>query len=312
MYATVHKPYSRFELVVMAASLGGIHTLRTILRAIPADFPAPIVIVQHLTDRSPSRLSETLARECAVPVSWACDGHTLGHGEVLVAPPGQHVRIHPNGTLSLSRGNRVNFVRPSADILFSSAASYAGARTLAVVLTGCGRDGAAGVAAVKRAGGHVLAQDAGTSAAFGMPAAAIAAHCVHFALPLDKIPAALVSLVMVPGAAELLQVQTDSDGISSPGVRQRDRDASRRTRQAPRPITPAGSRPQGRLSACGDEGETGKAGGGVMGNRLAELAERGRERRRRTGEIRQEVLYLFESMRDLRGNDHPDMHDPTA
>jgi two-component system chemotaxis response regulator CheB len=226
MFARVQKSPHPFDVVVVAASLGGIHTLRTVLGSLPSDFPAPIVIVQHLSDRWPSRLVEALDPCCSLPVTSArCDLRLTPPG-VFVAPPGQHLQIRRGGVTELSQTPRVNLVRPSADVLFTSAADCYGDRTLALVLTGKGRDGAAGAAAVKRAGGCVIVQNAQSSAAFSMPSSTIMERCVDFVLPLEVIAPALISLVMVPGAASLLRVRHDASEAQPHWVRAVDWEAS--------------------------------------------------------------------------------------
>lgn len=113
---------------------------------------------------------------------------------VYVAPPGLHVLVNPDATLSLSKAELVHFVRPSADLLFESAAASFTDKVIAVVLTGTGEDGASGVRAIKKMGGTVIAQDEKSSAFFGMPGAAIDTGAVDFVLPLDEIAEALVTL----------------------------------------------------------------------------------------------------------------------
>lgn len=193
-----------FDVVTMTASLGGLAALAHVLGGLPADFPVPVLVVQHLSARFPSHLVELLAPRCALAVTWAEPGRLLRRGVIYVAPPDQHLLIGRTHNVRLTRQPHVSFVRPSADVLFESVAAAYRARAIAVVLTGTGRDGARGAGAIKRAGGRVLAQDEATCAAFGMPRAAITAGCVDFVLPLATIAPALVALTMVPGAAALL------------------------------------------------------------------------------------------------------------
>lgn len=195
-----------FDIVAIATSLGGLNALTEVLPALPKSFPVPILVVQHLSARFPSHLVEILNRRSALPVTWARTGEQLRHGTVYVAPPDQHLLIGIAHSALLSSSPHVQFARPSADVLFQSVAATYRERAIAVMLTGTRRDGAAGVLAIKRAGGRVLAQDAATSAAFGMPQAAIATGCVDFVLPLRTIAPALVALTMVPGAAAYLRV----------------------------------------------------------------------------------------------------------
>ena len=118
---------------------------------------------------------------------------------MYVVPPDHHLLVNADGSLSLTRTELVHFVRPSADLLFDSAAASFGPRAIGVVLTGTGSDGAFGVEAIKRVGGTVIAQDEATAEFFGMPGAAIKTGAVDFVLPLEQIPEALTSLVAERG-----------------------------------------------------------------------------------------------------------------
>lgn len=183
------------DAVLVAASAGGLGALTSVLSELPADFPAPVAIVQHIEPHHRSMLAEILGRSCSLPVTQAADGQEFRAGTVHVAPPDHHLLVDPDGSLSLTRTELVHFVRPSADLLFESGAASFGWRAIGVVLTGTGSDGALGVEAIKRVGGTVIAQDEATSAFFGMPGAAINTGSVDFVLPLDQIAEALVSLI---------------------------------------------------------------------------------------------------------------------
>ena len=184
-----------FDVVALAASAGGLMALSTVLAALPAGFPAAVVLVQHLDPHHRSLMAEILGRRTALPVKQAEEGDGLRPAMVSIAPPNRHLLVNPDGTLSLSQSELVHFVRPSADLLFESvAASYKG-RAIAVVLTGSGSDGAMGVRAIKKMGGTVIVQDEKTAEFFGMPGAAIQTGQVDFILPLDEIGPALVTLV---------------------------------------------------------------------------------------------------------------------
>lgn len=183
-----------FELVVLASSAGGVQALTALIEALPADFGLPIVVVQHVDPRHRSLLVEILSRHSRLPVAQADEGLALVNGTVYIAPPGSHVLVNTDRTLSLSQAELVHFVRPSADLLFESAAAAYADRLIAVVLTGTGKDGANGVRAVKKMGGTVLAQDENSSDYFGMPGAAIATGSVDMVLSLDEIPVALRTL----------------------------------------------------------------------------------------------------------------------
>jgi two-component system, chemotaxis family, protein-glutamate methylesterase/glutaminase len=193
-------PNAVFDVVGIAASAGGLNALSRLLAPLPADFPAAIVIVQHLDPRHRSLMAEILGRRCALTVKEAEEGDQLKGGIVYTAPPNRHLLVNTNGTLSLSQSELVHFVRPSADLLFESLAASYKDRCIAVVLTGSGSDGSMGVQAIDRMGGTVIAQDEASSEFFSMPSAAINTGSVDVVLPLDEISPALVSLVMEQGS----------------------------------------------------------------------------------------------------------------
>jgi two-component system chemotaxis response regulator CheB len=184
-----------FDVVAFASSAGGLQALSHVLAAIPVDFPAAIVIVQHLDPRHRSLMADILSKRTQLAVRQAQEGDALELGAVYVAPPNRHLLVNRDGTLSLSQSELVHFVRPSADLLFESAAASYKDRAIAVVLSGTGSDGAMGVRAIKKMGGTVIVQDQRTSQFYGMPGAAVQTGSVDFVLPLDEISAALVTLV---------------------------------------------------------------------------------------------------------------------
>ncbi len=174
------------NVVVIAASAGGIGALTQVLSRLPADLPAAVLIVQHLRDDRPTRLHEHLARLSPLPVRLAENGAGLEAGVAYLAVPGQHLRLE-GSTLVPDRGDLVNYVRPSADVLFASAAQAFGSRVIGVVLSGTGRDGAHGCQEIKAKGGMTIAQDEETSRYFAMPRAAIELGVVDYVLPLSEI-----------------------------------------------------------------------------------------------------------------------------
>lgn len=190
-----------FDIIAMAASAGGLTALSRVLAALPVDFPAVIVVVQHLDPRHRSLMADILSRRTPLRVKQAEEGEKVGTATVYIAPPNRHLLVNSDGTLSLSQSEMVHFLRPSADLLFESVAASYRERAIAVVLTGTGSDGAMGVQAIKKMGGTVIAQDEVSSEFFGMPSAAIHSGSVDFVLPLDEIPTALVTLV-IKGEAE--------------------------------------------------------------------------------------------------------------
>lgn len=159
------------RMFVVASSAGGLSALLVLLPALPADFPAPVICVQHMHPHQPSLLVDILARRSAMRVAFAAEGMRPEDGLVLIAPPDRHTVIEEDGTVRLWDGPPVNHVRPSADLLFSSAAAVTAERTVAVVLSGTGHDGAAGAAAVREAGGAVLVQSPANCEFPGMPEA---------------------------------------------------------------------------------------------------------------------------------------------
>lgn len=192
----VGDPSPPFRVVALAASAGGLNALSEVLAPLPADFRAPIVLVQHLDPKHKSLMAEILGRRTVLTVRQAADGDRISPGGVWVAPPAHHLLVNGDGTLSLTKTELVHFVRPSADLMFDSMAAGYKDRAIAVVLTGTGIDGEMGVRAVKTMGGTVIAQDRTTSEYFGMPGAAIKTGCVDLILPLPEIAPTLIKLVM--------------------------------------------------------------------------------------------------------------------
>ena len=182
----------RFALVVVAASAGGLPALAGLLSSLPATFPVPVAVVQHVGPRQ-SLVAAILGRRAALHVKDVQAGEALLAGVVYVAPPDQHLIVTAGLVAQLNHTEPVHFLRPSADRLFESAARSCGP-VIGVILTGTGSDGAAGVAAIKAAGGVVIAQDEASSAFFGMPQAAIGTGGVDFVLPLIAIGPALIEL----------------------------------------------------------------------------------------------------------------------
>ncbi len=184
---------TRPELVVIGASLGGPRALATLFRGLPADFGAPIAVVQHIADGFTEGLASWLATESRLDVREAADRDVLRAGHVLLAPTGRHLLVG-DGVVRLSDAPPVDTFKPSVTPLFVSAARVYGPRACGVLLTGMGRDGAEGLKAIKDAGGPTIAQDEATSAVFGMPRAAIELGAVDRVLALDDVARALLEL----------------------------------------------------------------------------------------------------------------------
>jgi two-component system chemotaxis response regulator CheB len=184
-----------FDIVALAASAGGLNALTQVLSALPADFPAAIVLVQHVDPRHRSLMAEILTRRTRLKVQEAGEGDHIAPGSVSIAPPNKHLLVNADGSLHLTQTELVHFVRPSADLLFESVAAGFRERAVAVVLSGSGVDAAMGVTAIHKTGGTVIAQDARTCEFPGMPRAAIATGMVDLVLPLDEIAPALQKLL---------------------------------------------------------------------------------------------------------------------
>jgi two-component system, chemotaxis family, protein-glutamate methylesterase/glutaminase len=195
-----------FDVVVIGSSLGGIAALQQLVSSLPPNFRVPVVIVQHRSSQVPFMLAHILRRSTSLSIVDAQNGDSLQAGVIYLAVPGQHLSFDATGRFILTNTERVNFVRPSIDVLFKSAAAIFENRVLAVILTGRGKDGADGALAIKRAGGVIMVQDEPTSRAFDMPRAAIQTQHIDFVLPLNTIAPALVTLTMVTGATSVFHV----------------------------------------------------------------------------------------------------------
>lgn len=189
------RPGRAFDIVLLAASAGGLAAISAVLGALPEAFPVPVLVVQHMDPRHTSRMADILRRRTPLRVEDATDGASAEPATVYIALPDQHLLVNPGGRLSLSHSEPVHFVRPSADLLFESGAGAFPGRVIGVVLTGTGSDSNMGVRAIRDAGGTVIAQDPDSAEFGGMPQAAIAAGGVDLVLPLEEIGGALVALV---------------------------------------------------------------------------------------------------------------------
>jgi two-component system, chemotaxis family, protein-glutamate methylesterase/glutaminase len=190
--ATTGHPY---DIVALAASAGGITALGKVLGGLPTGFGVPVVVVQHLDPRHQTVIAEVLGRRTKLPVRLAAEGDWPDPGTIYIAPPNHHLLVSEDGRLTLSSAELVNYVRPSADLLFESVAARYGPRAIACVLTGTGSDGATGVAAVKSRGGTVLVEDPELAQFKGMPEAAIQSGAADYILPLDEIASVICGLV---------------------------------------------------------------------------------------------------------------------
>jgi two-component system chemotaxis response regulator CheB len=187
----------RFPVVVLAASTGGPATVMRLAPGFTRDFPAAVILVQHMPAAFTTQYATQLAEFTGVRVKEAENNETLVPGTFYICPGGQHLRVMPTGRFQLD-GNtgRLNGYLPNIDITMESVAAFAGPLSIGVILTGMGNDGTAGASAIKSAGGMVLAQDEATSVIFGMPAEAIKAGAVSQVLGIDNIYAAIEKQVL--------------------------------------------------------------------------------------------------------------------
>jgi two-component system, chemotaxis family, protein-glutamate methylesterase/glutaminase len=188
----------RIDLVVVGASTGGPAALKTVLDALPAKLPVPVLVVQHIDDKFSVHLAALLQGQCQLDVVQAEHGQRPEAGRAYLARGGQHMGtvLRDGGvSLELHRGPRVHSCRPSLDVLLHATAESHGAHQLAVVLTGMGEDGLDGVRALKALGAPALVQDQATSAVWGMPGAVANAGLADEVVPLPDIAARIVGWV---------------------------------------------------------------------------------------------------------------------
>jgi two-component system, chemotaxis family, protein-glutamate methylesterase/glutaminase len=183
-------------VVAMAASAGGIPALTTVLKALPRDLPAAVVVIQHRPPSAQAKnLQSVLARSAALPVVVAEHDQVIAPGHVYIARSDLHLMISPERRFSYVDGRRIQFLSSSANPLFESAAAVFKNHLVAVVLTGTGSDASDGVRQVKAHGGLVIAQDPATAEYSGMPAAAVSSGSVDLILPLEAIGPTLNAIV---------------------------------------------------------------------------------------------------------------------
>ncbi len=181
-------------VILIGASTGGTEAIREILSRMPADGPA-VVIVQHIPAVFSRAFAERLDGICRMRVKEAAEGDRLARGLALIAPGNRHARLQRSGSgyrVALDDAGLVCYQRPSVDVLFLSAAAIAGPNFTAAILTGMGADGAAGMAALRSAGAHTIAQDENSCVVFGMPREAIRRGAIAQVLPLTRCAAALM------------------------------------------------------------------------------------------------------------------------
>lgn len=187
---------STLGLVTIASSTGGPQVVHKLLAELPADFPAPIAVVQHINAAFADSLAGWLAASSKLKIKVAKDGDALVPGVVLIAPPDRHMVVMQRGRVSLKEGAPVDGHVPSATLLLESAAKAYGRRAAGVILTGMGSDGADGMLAIKQSGGVTIAQSQESCVVFGMPGAAIARAAADHVVHGDAMSQALIKVAV--------------------------------------------------------------------------------------------------------------------
>jgi two-component system chemotaxis response regulator CheB len=199
---------SPLQAVVIGVSSGGVRALKILLGALPADFPLPVMVVQHISPDAGNGMAKLLNDWSAIHVKEADEQEEILPATVYLAPPNYHLLVEREGRLSLSADPPVSFARPSVDVLFESAAEVYGRGLIGVVLTGANFDGARGAKAIKARGGRVVVQDPADAEAPQMPAAALAAVPADHVLPLADIAPLLQRLA---GGSNATNRETTAD-----------------------------------------------------------------------------------------------------
>lgn len=188
----------RVDAVVVGVSMGGPQALHTLFRALPGDMPVPVFVVQHMPALFISALARRLTGERGLPVEECLSGVLVAAGKAWIASGGYHMELRrePGGVRACpTLGEPVNFCRPSVDVLFNSAVAAYGPHVLGVVMTGMGHDGLAGSAAIREAGGQVIAQDRDSSVVWGMAGAVVEAGLTETPVPLAGLAAEICQRV---------------------------------------------------------------------------------------------------------------------
>jgi two-component system chemotaxis response regulator CheB len=177
------------KLIIMGASTGGTSAIQMFLEKMPPDCPG-IVIVQHMPEVFTRSFAERLNTICCITVKEAVQGDILTPGKAIIAPGNKHLMIRRTGAkycVEINEGPLVNRHRPSVDVLFRSAAKFAGSNAIGIIMTGMGDDGAKGLLEMKQAGAYTIAQDEASCVVFGMPKVAIKLGAASTVLPLERI-----------------------------------------------------------------------------------------------------------------------------
>ncbi len=191
-------PTGRVDVLAIGSSTGGPDALTALLPQLPASFPVPVVITQHMPPLFTRMFAQRLDGKCPLSVKEAEEGDVVEPGRILIAPGDRHLEVVRRGTrvvAHLTQAPPENFCRPAVDVMLRSVAAAYGDRVLGVVLTGMGSDGARGCDVLRRAGGEVVVQDEASSVVWGMPGAVVAAGLAHRVVPLAQVGRDVLTVV---------------------------------------------------------------------------------------------------------------------
>ena len=184
----------RYEAIVIGVSSGGMNAMKVMFSLLPKDFNTPIIIVQHISAHSDNLWIKLLNDQNNLSIKEADEKENIEYGKVYIAPPNYHLMIEKDKTFSLTIDERVNFARPSIDVLFESAAEAYKDKLIGVVLTGSNNDGTNGIKRIQECGGLTIIQDPETAESSYMPASAIAVIKPDYILSLEDIIQLLIKL----------------------------------------------------------------------------------------------------------------------
>jgi len=184
----------KYEAIVIGVSSGGMNAMKTIFSLLPANFSTPIVIVQHIGSHSENVWIQLLNDKSKLEIKEADEKEIIEKGKVYIAPANYHLLIERDKTFSLTIDEKVNFARPSIDVLFESAAEAYQNKLIGVILTGSNNDGTKGIRRIKDYGGLTIVQDPDTAESGFMPASVIASFLPDYVLPLEEIIKILIKI----------------------------------------------------------------------------------------------------------------------
>jgi len=183
-----------YEAIVIGVSSGGMNAMKVMFSLLPKEFNTPIIIVQHISSQSENLWIRLLNDKSNLYIKEADEKESIEHGKVYIAPPNYHLLIERDKTFSLTIDERVNYARPSIDVLFESAAEAYKSKLIGVILTGSNNDGTNGLKRIKEYGGLTIVQDPATAESSYMPASAIAVVQMDYILTLENIIKLLIKI----------------------------------------------------------------------------------------------------------------------